>query len=274
MKSLPRKRTGNDGKVILFLAFLMFGGALFMIGKTWYTHSKRVTQGTQSESNLGDFRLISPENIQERMVRNEVIRFIDIRPRTSYEENHLIDSVWLGLAEIAYYAAPTTELIVIVHGKENTNEQLKEINALYRGKKLQFAFLDGGINNWITKGGAVITTGNPDSYLDQTKVTPILPEKVDELRATLVRSIMLDVRTESEFSAGHVPDAINLPFAQLEKERSQIPGLGSLIVYGSSELDTFRAGTQLFDMGYFGVRIISGGFEAWKTKGLPIEKKQ
>jgi rhodanese-related sulfurtransferase len=42
-------------------------------------------------------------------------------------------------------------------------------------------------------------------------------------------------------------------------------------VYGSAESDTFQAGTQLFDMGFFGLRVITGGFEAWKAKNLPIE---
>jgi rhodanese-related sulfurtransferase len=42
-------------------------------------------------------------------------------------------------------------------------------------------------------------------------------------------------------------------------------------VYGATEDDTFQAGTRLFDMGFIGLRTITGGFAAWNKQGLPTE---
>ncbi len=264
----------SEGRVILFLAFLMFGGAVLMLGKAWYEKRQDAVSTVSQESGLTGLRFISAENILDRIKKSEDIRFVDIRPRASFETNHLIDSEWLGLAEIATYSAPTGQLIVIVYGKENVNDQLRDIHTRFTEKKMTFAFLEGGIQNWIAKGGTVISEGDPNSYIDQTKVLTIAPEKVAELQSTLVRSIILDVRSDREYSQGHIPGAINVPLSRLEKDRGAIPPIGSMFVYGANESDTFQAGTRLFDMGFFGLRIITGGFEDWKAKGLPVESSQ
>lgn len=265
------KARPGEGRVVLLLAVLMFGGALFMLGKAWYEKRQDSAAATSEEAGLTSLRFISAENILDRIKKNEDIRFIDVRPRASFEQDHLIDSEWLGLAEIATYSAPTGQLVVVVYGEENSNDQLRDIHDRFAAKKMTFAFLEGGIQNWIAKGGTVISEGNPSSYVDRTKVIAIDPEKVTELRQTLVRSIVIDVRSEREYSLGHIPGAINLPFSRLEKDRETIPSIGSIFVYGTNETDTFQAGTRLFDMGFFGLRIITGGFEAWKAKNLPIE---
>lgn len=264
----------GEGRVILFLAFLMFGGALFMLGKAWYEKRQDAAATVSQESGLTGLRFISAENILDRIKKSEDIRFIDIRPRASFEANHLIDSEWLGLAEIATYSAPTGQLIVVIYGEENSNDQLRDIHARFTEKKMTFAFLEGGIQTWIAKGGTVISESDPNSYIDQTKVLTIAPEKVTELQATLVRSVIIDVRSDREYSQGHISGAINVPFSRLEKDRGTIPSIGSMFVYGANESDTFQAGTRLFDMGFFGLRIITGGFEAWKAKGLPVESGQ
>lgn len=275
-RPVPAKGRGGqgEGRVILFLAFLMFGGAVFMLGKAWYEKHRDTSTTVSSESGLTGLRFISAENILDRIKKSEEIRFIDVRPRASFEANHLIDSEWLGLAEIATYSAPTGQLVVIVHGAENSNDQLRDIHARFTEKKMTFAFLEGGIQSWMAKGGTVISESDPNSYIDQTKVLTIAPEKVTELQATLVRSVIIDVRSDREYKAGHIPGAINVPFSRLEKDRATIPSIGSMFVYGANASDTFQAGTRLFDMGFFGLRIIAGGFEAWKGKSLPIETGQ
>ena len=265
------KKVKNEGRVVLFVALLMFGGAVFMFGKSWYDKHQKDLGTTTEGSSLATLRFISTENILDRIKKNEDIHFIDVRPRTSFETNHLIDSEWLGLAEIATYSAPTGKLIIIVYDEANSNDQLREIHARFTEKKMTFAFLEGGIRNWMAKGGTVISQGDQNSYLDQTKVISVTPQEVMELAKTLVRIIIVDVRSEREYRLGHIPGAINIPFSRLEKDRSSIPSIGSHFVYGTNEHETFQAGTRLFDMGFIGLRIISGGFEAWQREKLPTE---
>lgn len=265
-----RRKASSEGRVVLLLAVLMFGGAIVMLGRTWYKNHQTNSTKTSETSGLTELRFISPENILERIKHSEDIHLIDVRPREVFEQYHLIDSEWLGLAEIATYSAPTGQLVIIVTGDENSSQQLREIHNRFTSKQMTFAFLEGGIRQWVAKGGGVVAISDPNSYVDRTKVTTIAPEKVIELQRTLVQSVIVDVRSESEYKRGHIPGAINIPFARLEKDRKSIP-IGSLFVYGTDENDTFQSGARLFDMGSIGIRIISGGFAAWKEKGLPIE---
>lgn len=264
----------SEGRIVLFLALLMLGGAAFMLGKAWYTHSQEEKAAAEAASGLTTLRYMSPKNILDRIAKNEALHFIDIRPRAAFDQDHIVDSEWLGLSEIAYYTAPAGKLVIIVYGEENSNDQLREINALYLKKGLTFAFLEGGIRNWVNEGGGLISEADPNSSLDRTKVILIAPENVTALQESLVRSTVIDVRTDLEFAGGHIPGAINIPATRLEKERGNIPSIGSIFIYGSDQTDSFQAGAKLFDMGYIGLRVITGGFTAWKEKGLPIEKKQ
>ncbi len=267
----PIPKAKGEGRVILLLAALMFGGALFMIGKAWYEKHQAATVVTSPEAGLVGLRFLSIENILDRIKKNEDIRFIDIRSSMSFESSHLIDSDWLTASELMNYSAPTGQLVIVIWGEENPNDQLREIHNRFSAKKMTFGFLEGGIRNWISRGGTVITKSDPRSYIDQTKVITVTPEQVPELRQSLVKSTVLDVRSDQEYAAGHIPGALNIPLVRIEKERGSIPAIGSLFVYGASEADTFQAGTQLFDMGFFGLRVITGGFESWQSKGLPIE---
>lgn len=240
-----------------------------MIGRYWYTHRHPSVNESQGAS-LTELRFLSPENIFERIKNNENIHFIDIRSRSSYETSHILDSEWLGLAEIAHYSPPPGALIIIVSDKENSNEQLKEIYFRYTKQKFTFGFLQGGIENWITQGGAVISVADPNSMVDRSKILTVTPREMIELSQTLVNTILLDVREETAFNAGHIPGAVNVPLDRLERDRSSIPSIGSLIVYGTDDTTGFQAGTRLFDMGYFGVRVIQGGFENWQKEKLPV----
>ena len=275
LESRPDNRKARgEGRVILLLALLMFGGALFMLGKVWYAKQTGPNETLSTESGLTDVHFISTENILDRIKRGDDMHVMDIRQRDSFEAQHLIDSEWLGLSEIPYYSAPEGKLIIVVYGDENSNDQLREVSARYSAKKINFRFLQDGIRGWINNGGSVIQKSNPNSYVDQTKVITIAPEEVEALRQSLVRSAVLDVRSEREYAAGHIPGALHIPLFRLEKDRATLPAAASLFVYGSNDEDTFQAGTQLFDMGFFGLRVIMGGFEAWKAKGLSIEVSQ
>jgi rhodanese-related sulfurtransferase len=242
-----------------------------MFARFWYQYRAADPSLTSDETPAAGPRQISPAEVFARIQRNETVHFIDIRKRESFEAAHIIDAVWLSLTDIPHYQPPAGTLAVIVFGEENSPEQLSEIDALFKEKKFPYAFLEGGMAHWIARGGGVITPGDINSYIDQTKVIAIDPSAVSALRSDLIRSVFLDIRSEREYEESHASGATNIPLAQLESRRDSLPRPASLIVYGNTTSDGFSAGTQLFDMGFFGVRVITGGFEAWKNQGLPVE---
>ena len=82
---------------------------------------------------------------------------------------------------------------------------------------------------------------------------------------------VLDVRPEDEFNLGHVPDALNIPLAQLERRLAELPGDREIVAYcrGPWCVLSFEAVALLRDKGYR-ARRLEDGFPEWKMVGFPI----
>jgi phage shock protein E len=60
---------------------------------------------------------------------------------------------------------------------------------------------------------------------------------------------LVDVRTEAEFSAGHLDGAINVPLTELPGQLQLLPATTLFIVYCASGMRAAQATTQLCDAG-------------------------
>ena len=83
---------------------------------------------------------------------------------------------------------------------------------------------------------------------------------------------MLDVRPEDEFQQGHLPGALNIPLAQLERRLAELPADREIVAYcrGPWCVLSFEAVAALRRRGYR-ARRLEDGFPEWKVAGLPID---
>lgn len=95
-------------------------------------------------------------------------------------------------------------------------------------------------------------------------------ELTDRLRDDLVT--VLDVRPESEFRLGHLPQAINIPWPELEHRLAELPQDREIIAYcrGPYCVLSFEAVAALRARGYV-VHRLEDGFPEWKAAGFPVE---
>ncbi|WP_219999914.1 ArsR/SmtB family transcription factor [Halomonas sp. LBP4] len=82
---------------------------------------------------------------------------------------------------------------------------------------------------------------------------------------------LLDVRPEEEFEAGHLPEAINIPLAQLEDMLDKLPQDREIVAYcrGPYCALSHEAVQRLRQLGYR-VRRFEEGYPEWKAAGLPV----
>ena len=82
---------------------------------------------------------------------------------------------------------------------------------------------------------------------------------------------VLDVRPEDEFQQGHLPGALNIPLAQLERRLTELPPDREIVAYcrGPWCVLSFEAVAALRQRG-FQARRLEDGFPEWKVAGLPI----
>ncbi len=93
--------------------------------------------------------------------------------------------------------------------------------------------------------------------------------------------VIVDLRREEHFNAGHIPGAINIPFDKWDKfegDQKEFPGLveGKFhYVYCYELLCNLsqKAAKKFATLGY-PVKEMKGGFKAWKNHHYPIEPEQ
>ncbi len=88
-------------------------------------------------------------------------------------------------------------------------------------------------------------------------------------------ALLLDVREPEEFAQGHIVNARNLPLAQLESRLREIEKAKHkpVIVHCASGNRASNAASALRAKGFEKVYTLSGGIDAWRQAGLPLEKK-
>lgn len=83
--------------------------------------------------------------------------------------------------------------------------------------------------------------------------------------------LVLDVRGEEEWSAGHLPGSLNIPIAELDRRLDEIPRDRPPIVHCQTGARAAMAASLLRARGFDDVRLFSGGFAEWQAAGLPVE---
>ena len=100
---------------------------------------------------------------------------------------------------------------------------------------------------------------------------------VDDVKQKLGRGErfhLVDVREESEWAAGHLPNAEHHGKGVIERDiETKIPEKDAeIILYCGGGFRSALAADNLQKMGYTNVRSMDGGFRGWKEAGLSIEK--
>ena len=86
--------------------------------------------------------------------------------------------------------------------------------------------------------------------------------------------ILLDVREDHEWQAGHLPGAEHLGKGIIERDiEERFPDVDAeLILYCGGGFRSALAAETLQKMGYTNVISMDGGFRGWKDAGYPIVK--
>ena len=87
-------------------------------------------------------------------------------------------------------------------------------------------------------------------------------------------AVMLDVREPAEFSAGHAPNAKNIPLAQLDKRVGELEKLKNrpVVIVCQTGGRAHTATALLKKAGFAEIVVLAGGIGAWQQANMPVEK--
>ncbi len=108
----------------------------------------------------------------------------------------------------------------------------------------------------------------------KTRVKHFGIDEFKKLAASGEKFVLIDVREESEWAAGHAKGALHLCRGILERDiETHVPDKNTKIVlYCGGGYRSVLSAESLGKMGYTDVISLDGGWRAWKEAGLPVEE--
>lgn len=133
----------------------------------------------------------------------------------------------------------------------------------------------------VISGGA---TGLSPSVLAIQQAASAVPHAIPRLRLDEFRArhaagsvLVVDVRDEVVFRAGHIPGAINVPLAEIDRRAEEVrtrAGERPIVTYCScpSEQSAASAAVALSKLGISKISVLVGGYLVWVSTGGAVEK--
>ncbi|HET9131494.1 MAG TPA: rhodanese-like domain-containing protein, partial [Terriglobia bacterium] len=140
----------------------------------------------------------------------------------------------------------------------------REEEAILRLGRIGFDDVKG-----FLKGGLDSLNSRPDLIRRIERVTAVA---LSELSQSPEPPSIVDVRSEKEWNAGHIPGSLNIPLNHLREKIADLPTDRLTVVHCEGGYRSAIAVSVFAQMGYTHVMDLVGGFKAWAASQLPIEK--
>ena len=89
------------------------------------------------------------------------------------------------------------------------------------------------------------------------------------------KSVIIDVNTPESFAKGHIPDAINVPVADINADNKALMKHrdSTVIIVCQSGNQSSKAARSLLSLGFEKLHILNGGLVSWNKENLPLESE-
>jgi len=116
-----------------------------------------------------------------------------------------------------------------------------------------------GTPEWVKRNYLVVST----QFLKEAWIDKDIPH------------VLVDVRPAKDAEAGFIRGAVNIAAADIEKSLAKFPPKDKkapILIYDQKGGDeAVKAAKVLIAAGYAPVDVVTGGFDAWKTAGYPVQ---
>lgn len=261
--------------LIILIAIITFSRSYFNknTGTTASASDSSIVANSASEVVKTDSSQLSNAELLEKMNSAEKTIILDMREQADFAQEHIIDSKNISLQEIAS-SQPLIDknaTYILINDGTQENLILAKESLLKKGAAKVF-YLNDSFQNWKDQNYPTISSGDPESFVDKSKAKYVQSDEFNGFINTEKNLLIIDVRSNENYKIAHIKGAINIPLAELEARRHEIPIGKSIVLYDQDGLWAFQGAVRLFDLGFVNVLYLSDGFDAWKTKNYPIEK--
>lgn len=129
------------------------------------------------------------------------------------------------------------------------------------------------INHYILVGAFIFLLALFFRNESQQGGTTVSPSELVKL-INREDALVVDLRDDKEFRAGHIVDSINVPYARVEERIGDMEKYREkpVVVVCKMGQQSGPAGKKLRANGFLDVRRLTGGIAEWRAANLPLVK--
>ena len=202
--------------------------------------------------------LSAPEVLR---LQKEGALVVDTRPAMQFAVAHVPGSVHIALTgQYASWAARILGLDtpLIIAGEDPEHVRESQMRLARVGIENVIGYLADGVIGWIRNGFEL-------DYIPQITVQDFIELRDREPD----RIAVLDVREPGEVAGGAIENSVSIPLGKLSSRLAELDRSKLLVVHCKGGFRSSIATSILRRAGFRDIANLTGGFDAWKTAGLP-----
>jgi rhodanese-related sulfurtransferase len=110
-----------------------------------------------------------------------------------------------------------------------------------------------------------------DFFVARDHLDPVVREELLERARGKGGVVILDVRPQEEYEAGHIPGAVSMPLAELRGRIDELPPEADVVAYCRGVYCVLAPqAVEMLSRHGFKARRLADGFPEWRRAGLPV----
>jgi hydroxyacylglutathione hydrolase len=227
----------------------------------YFAEMKRINR--DGPAVLGGFRApprLGPAELAAASAAGETI--VDTRRGAAFAARHVPGTLSVPLGKSfttwAGSVVPFGRPFLLIVEDECAAEAVRDL-ALIGLDDCRGVFAPEAVDAWVREHGPA------------ARVTDVSPNELDARRITGTVEVV-DVRNGSEYDAGHLPGAVNLPLGRLAERIAELPHGRTIVVHCQSGARAGVAASLLQARGFDDVVHLAGDYAGWAAADRPVER--
>lgn len=229
----------------------------------YYLHMRPLNRrGPPVLGGLPKLKPCPPTEVQQMIEQGAAV--LDVRRHQAFAAGHIPGAfaipvsapllVWAGW--LIPFGSP---LVLVAQSQREREEAVRQLICI--GFDDVRGYLDGGMEAWRA-------AGLPEERIESI-TAPALRQR---LAADSEQPLVLDVRHDSEWLAGHIPGAIHIENGRLPYDELPLPADRLIAVHCGHDSRSMAGISVLKRRGYRNLIQIEGGFTDWEAAGFEVER--
>jgi rhodanese-related sulfurtransferase len=173
--------------------------------------------------------------------------------------------------EISQSVANTSQHLHVLARAGLVRSRREGTRVIYRLASERVAELWASVRDVATSHVAEVTVLSGEYLGTRDEIELVSARELNE-RLEQGKVVLLDVRPESEFRAGHIAGAVSAPLEQLESVASSLPKRRDVVAYCRGPYCVYAdEAVRLLRARGLRARRLDVGFPEWRRAGLPVE---